>query len=382
MLLCPRCTLELLPERGAHGQVFGCAVCRGHAATLPVLRKRLLPDVVNELWRRARAGSPRAGRPCPGCHDAMVEVAMSAPAGDVRVDACTRCQMVWFDADEFEQAPALPPPPERERLSPEAAEAWGRLVAAPRDETIESIEIGSTDFFKALIGAPTKSGEPERLTRPWVTWGLAITIVALTAIPIFRDGLFSAFFGPHEALRDLARAWGFVPTDAWRLGGLTSVTSFFLHGGWFHALWNTYFLVLTGDDLEGVLGRGRFLLLILLATVAGDQLHGALNPRSEIPCVGASGGIAGLFAYYALALPKVKLGLPFGWPYAMGRGGGGFVRVRIGVRWVFGLWFATEVLHSPWSVGRVAHGAHVGGALAGAAWWAVERQVRRAAPPP
>lgn len=257
MLLCPRCTVELVGERRHDGNVFVCPTCGGEAATIAVLRKRLTTDAVNELWRRARTATRRGERPCPACHDAMVEVGVHAGAREAVVDACARCQMAWFDAGELEVVPAKPPPPAPAKLSPEAAEAWAKLVTRPpEDSTFERVETGTSDFYAGLAGAPTKVGAPERDGRPWVTWALAAAILALTVIPIFRDGFAAAFSRKHDPLLDLARAWGFVPADAWRHGGLTLVTCFFLHGGWLHALWNTYFLVLTGEDLEGVLGRG------------------------------------------------------------------------------------------------------------------------------
>ena len=39
------------------------------------------------------------------------------------------------------------------------------------------------------------------------------------------------------------------------------------------------------------------------------KLHIVTDPQSEIPCVGASGGISGVIVYYALQFPKARLGL-------------------------------------------------------------------------
>src|SRR5207249_4486791 len=88
-------------------------------------------------------------------------------------------------------------------------------------------------------------------------------------------------------------------------------TSFFLHGGWVHLLGNLYFLLIFGDNVEDYLGRWRYLLLILLAMIVGDALHVLMDPRSAVPVIGASGGIAGIITFYALKFPRVRLGFLF-----------------------------------------------------------------------
>ncbi len=107
---------------------------------------------------------------------------------------------------------------------------------------------------------------------------------------------------------------GLRPLQAiFRQGGLTFVTSFFLHGGFWHAFVNGYFLVLTGEDLEGSrLGRVRFVAL-LLSPATWSRTCSTRRPAQNrsIPSIGASGGVSGLLAYYALALPQVKVGIPF-----------------------------------------------------------------------
>ena len=129
---------------------------------------------------------------------------------------------------------------------------------------------------------------------PWLTWGLS-AVIALVSIAAFFD------------LRQAVDLFGFVPAHAWRYGGLTSLTSFFLHGGVGHLAGNLYFLLLCGTKVEDYLGRWRFALLLLLATVTGDCLHALADPRSTMPCIGASGGISGVLVFYALEFPRSTL---------------------------------------------------------------------------
>lgn len=76
--------------------------------------------------------------------------------------------------------------------------------------------------------------------------------------------------------------------DWWRL-----ITAAFLHYGPIHLAMNMLALWLFGPALESVLGSGRFLLLYLVAGLAGSAGALLLTPNS--PTVGASGAIYGVF---------------------------------------------------------------------------------------
>jgi membrane associated rhomboid family serine protease len=88
---------------------------------------------------------------------------------------------------------------------------------------------------------------------------------------------------------------------------LTFVTSFFLHAGIIHLAGNMYFLLAFGHAVENFLRPLRYLALIALAAFIGDLAHIALDPRSQTPCIGASGGIAGVITFYALNFPRMRL---------------------------------------------------------------------------
>src|SRR5574342_680007 len=57
-------------------------------------------------------------------------------------------------------------------------------------------------------------------------------------------------------------------------------TSMFLHGSWMHVLGNMWFLWIFGDNVEDVLGHGKYLLFYLLCGIAAAITHIALNPNS------------------------------------------------------------------------------------------------------
>jgi len=109
-----------------------------------------------------------------------------------------------------------------------------------------------------------------------------------------------------------------------------------------------YFLIVFGDNVEDVLGKGRFLLLLLVAAIVGDVAHILAEHSSSTPCIGASGGISAVIAYYALRFPLAHIGLEIFWmiPPMMG------IAFWLGLFWrrttTAGAWAATLASLGTW----------------------------------
>ncbi|MDH4108412.1 MAG: rhomboid family intramembrane serine protease [Gammaproteobacteria bacterium] len=146
-------------------------------------------------------------------------------------------------------------------------------------------------------------------------------------------------------------------------GWYTTVTSMFLHGGWFHIIGNMWFLWIFGNNVEDSMGHLRFLVFYLLCGLAAAATQVASNPGSPIPMVGASGAIGGVMGAYILLYPRVHVHLLIFL---------GFFITTVAVPAVFmlGYWFLLQVLSGVSSIGAqgggVAFWAHAGGFLAGA----------------
>src|SRR5438034_4148778 len=88
---------------------------------------------------------------------------------------------------------------------------------------------------------------------------------------------------------------------------LTIFTSMFLHGGWLHILGNMWFLWIFGDNIEDILGHGKFLVFYLLCGAVAAMAQVLLNPYSRVPMVGASGAIAGVMGSYMVKFPHARI---------------------------------------------------------------------------
>jgi len=139
------------------------------------------------------------------------------------------------------------------------------------------------------------------------------------------------------------------------------LTSMFLHGGWFHLLGNMLYLWIFGNNIEDVLGRGRYLVLYLSCGAVAALAQAFSSPYSHIPMVGASGAIAGVLGGYLLLYPSANVHC-FVWIVIF------FRIVNVPAWTMLGLWFAVQLI-SGLSVASgtpgVAFWAHVGGFATG-----------------
>lgn len=360
MPLCPHCRTGLRTIRQREGLFYLCPICNGRAVTLPQIRRVAGDRYATSLLRRINQPTVPGEVQCPFCAAAMRRVFSDDPP--LELDSCKRCGVIWFDPEEFEVLP------ESAIESPDAARLRGIEVLATHK--LEAMKPqGVTDdapdenwkMIPAIFGFPVESEINPLSCRPWLTWLLTLFIAAVSII---------AFFDLDTAVE----RYGFIPAEAWRLGGLTWLTSFFLHGGILHLVGNLYFLLIFGDNVEDYLGRTRYAGLLLAATLAGDALHWLITPHSMIPCIGASGGISGVIVFYALQYPRARLGI--------------LLRYFFYFRWVqfpawvaLGLWLLLQTITAILQVSgfsNVGATAHLGGAAAGLGlwfWW--RRQQRR-----
>ncbi len=156
-------------------------------------------------------------------------------------------------------------------------------------------------------------------------------------------------------------AYGLVPDH---FNYINILTSMFLHGGWMHVLGNMWFLWIFGDNIEDILGHGKYLGFYLLCGIAAALTQVFFNFGSRVPMVGASGAIAGVMGAYLVKFPHSR------------------IRTAIFVFFIFFTdipawamliyWFAIQLFSGVGSLGetQVSQGgtaffAHIGGFIAG-----------------
>ena len=148
----------------------------------------------------------------------------------------------------------------------------------------------------------------------------------------------------------------------------TLITSVFSHNILLHLLMNTLVLMSFGPVVEARLGRRRFLYFYLAAGAFSSLCHAAVSAfllhDPSIPALGASGAISGVILFFSLLYPKEKIFLLGFIPLPALLGAFAFVGLDI--------WGLVE--QSGGGGLPIGHGAHLGGALAGAIYFILLRK--------
>lgn len=141
------------------------------------------------------------------------------------------------------------------------------------------------------------------------------------------------------------------------------ITHMFMHGSMNHILFNMLSLFFIGPMMEYSLGTKRFVSFYLACGMGGAILHVlfkfitihyfGVSAELDIPMVGASGAINGLFVGLAYLYPEMPMSLLF-------------IPVPIKAKYLAIFFIVADLL---WGlsgyVTGIAHFAHLGGALVG-----------------
>lgn len=164
-----------------------------------------------------------------------------------------------------------------------------------------------------------------------------------------------AIKGYEEAYAsDFYRTYGHIPAR----GGLkTLLFSMFLHGGFFHLLFNMVFLFLGGYILEDYWGRVLYPLFYISGGVVATLVFAHMFPASYVPLVGASGAIAALMGAFFIRLFKTRIYF--------------FYFVLIIIRFWYGRFIAPAFIMLPlWLASQISFALLDEGNGSGVAFWA------------
>ena len=154
------------------------------------------------------------------------------------------------------------------------------------------------------------------------------------------------------------------------------VTHMFMHGGFWHILFNMYTLYIFGSTLERVWGPKKFLLFYFVTGIGAAAIHTgvewiqmqnwitqaaegsqsalvSIHQLKMTPTLGASGAIYGVLMGYALLYPDSMLVLFF-------------PPIPIKAKWMVLIFAAIELVTGVTGTGGgIAHFAHLGGLIFG-----------------
>lgn len=142
------------------------------------------------------------------------------------------------------------------------------------------------------------------------------------------------------------------------------ITHMFMHGGFWHILFNMYTLFIFGMVVERTIGTKKFLVYYFLCGLGAAALHLGVQSLTGtslyVPTLGASGAVYGVLLAYAYLFPDNKLTLLF-------------PPVTLSAKWMVLIFLGIELITGITGTAEgVAHFAHLGGALMGwllMVWW-------------
>jgi membrane associated rhomboid family serine protease len=159
-----------------------------------------------------------------------------------------------------------------------------------------------------------RSPPTRQYRRPGSGWGLGMSPVL--AIIIANLILFVAVFVSgegryplgeyHEIIIDRFTYYlGLIPfyvtSRPW-----TILTSMFVHGNFFHILFNMLTLYFFGTYLTRMVGQNRFILLYFIGGIAGNLLYVLIGEQFSI-VVGASGAIYAIAGALVVMVPNIRV---------------------------------------------------------------------------
>lgn len=216
--------------------------------------------------------------------------------------------------------------------------------------------------------------------RPFVNWTLILLNILVFGFQLTLT---------EPELQAFIVKWGIIPgviTNPSRLppgivaqtsGAASIFTSLFIHVGWVHLIGNMLYLFIFGDNVEDLLGHGRYLVFYLTCGITASIAHIICNPTSLVPTVGASGAVAGVLGAYFVSFPRSRV-------LALIPVGVFLPVVEVPSIVFLFLWFFTNLLSGVASLGVQAQGgvawwAHIGGFVVGivlSVMWRPRRRVR------
>jgi membrane associated rhomboid family serine protease len=165
------------------------------------------------------------------------------------------------------------------------------------------------------------------------------------------------FFGENAA--DIFKSYGFIPASFVELNGIhTLLTHMFVHADFSHFLFNMLIFLSFAPQCEERMGKLRFLYFYLSSGIIASLFHFIFNISSEIPVVGASGAIFGVFAAFVALFPNKEMDFYVGFTKHK-------VPAVFAVALILFLEIILALISALFTFAPIAHLAHIGGFIGG-----------------
>ncbi len=180
-------------------------------------------------------------------------------------------------------------------------------------------------------------------------WTPAVKTLIITCVAAFVLQIFDQIAGGPSFIQKFGLVPGLVTGQfyLWQI-----VTYIFLHGGFFHLLFNMFALYMFGSELELTWGTRQFTKFFFICGIGAALTTVLANPGSMVSTIGASGSIYGILLAYGLLFPNRIIYL--------------YMIIPIPAKWFVIIIGAITFLSSISATGGgIAHLAHLGGMIFG-----------------
>ncbi|MBB6522912.1 rhomboid family intramembrane serine protease [Pseudoteredinibacter isoporae] len=326
---CPRCPEEVLIQHRYERQELDlCRTCGGlwfdKDEVNAVIRAKN-PDIELSCFKESFGQSlGESDIECPTCQLNMQRHHLLEHF-HLEIDICLHCEGSWLDRGEL-------PPVEQ---SPEL------------ESHLQELNKGlswKTYFFQLLLQMPVEFNAKAKCI-PWVNYSLLALNILIFLAYFFNDTSYNWVLN-NFAMTPSVVAEG---NQLWAL-----MSCVFLHGSVWHLGANMYFLAIIGDNLEDTLGHISYLLLYLACGLLASLGTMIWRLGSDIPSIGASGAIAGLFAMYMIWFRHASLSFMFI-----------LYQKKLSVVWFFALWVGLNIFGLFFLDDGMDYPAHIAGFVAG-----------------
>lgn len=193
-------------------------------------------------------------------------------------------------------------------------------------------------------------------TFPYITIGIIVINVLIFLYELSLDSELGEFIMKYAVVPLKIKHYSQYPDLTFASISFPFVSSMFLHGGFIHLIGNMWYLWIFGDNIEDKLGHFKFFGFYILCGIIALSVHVLFNSQSDIPCIGASGAIAGVLGAYMVTFPYARIVTIV--PLFV------FIQViELPAMVVLGFWFVIQFFNGATSITASTSGA-------GVAWWA------------